>query len=63
MMVFMFAPYCSRCETRVLLGPSRIVHSRWHAGGRTLLRCRCGTIVDALACESATSPIDLGRAG
>ena len=43
----MFAPYCSTCGARRLLGLSRIVASTWEQGGSIHLRCTCGTIVDA----------------
>lgn len=44
----MFAPYCSTCRQRVLLGPRRIASGSWHAADRPLLlRCFCGTVVAA----------------
>ena len=43
----MFAPYCPSCESRVLLGPDRIVEFAWAGNGRVVvLRCTCGTLVD-----------------
>lgn len=42
----MFAPYCSTCQTAVLLGPRRIVRFESTAGHvRILLRCHCGKVV------------------
>ena len=52
----MFAPYCSTCGTRRLLGVNRIVASEWEDGGGIHLRCICGTMVDA----DARAP-DVGR--
>lgn len=43
----MFAPYCSTCRSRQLLGPTRIVASGWESGGPLHLRCHCGTVVAA----------------
>ena len=43
----MFAPYCSTCGSRQLLGVSRIVASAWEAGGSLHLRCHCGSLVAA----------------
>ncbi|MFI5044644.1 MAG: hypothetical protein ACHQDC_07615 [Acidimicrobiales bacterium] len=45
----MFAPYCSTCETRVLLGSRRVVATSTHEGRPMILvRCHCGTVIDAL---------------
>jgi hypothetical protein len=38
----MFAPHCTGCHRRVLLGPGRIVHT---ARPGVLLRCFCGELV------------------
>ncbi len=45
----MFAPYCASCGTRVLLGPRRIISfGESETGGfAVLLRCFCGSEVDA----------------
>ena len=45
----MFAPYCTTCGVRQLLGHSRLVASAWERGGTIYLRCWCGTLLDAQA--------------
>lgn len=44
----MFAPYCSACRRRVLLGTNRIVRFDFSGAGRhvVVLRCLCGTHLD-----------------
>jgi len=44
----MFAPHCSTCRCRVLLGADRIVHFAWDGEGHrvVILRCTCGELVD-----------------
>lgn len=54
----MFAPYCSTCNSRRLLGYGRVVSSAWHQGGAIRLRCDCGTIVDANARAPKASTVD-----
>ncbi len=42
----MFAPHCSTCRRRVLLGPRRIVRFAWSGEVRiVVLRCFCGALV------------------
>lgn len=43
----MFAPFCSACRHRVLLGPGRIVAFASRGGGdhAVTLRCWCGELV------------------
>ncbi len=47
----MFAPYCETCQSRILLGPRRIVHlfSASTSGVGVTLECFCGTLVDSEA--------------
>ena len=47
----MFAPYCETCQSRILLGTRSIVHFFSPGSGpvQVLLRCVCGTVVDAAA--------------
>ena len=54
----MFAPYCSTCDTQVLLGPRRVVATSTHEGRPMILvRCHCGTVIDALnEVEPAAAP-------
>ena len=45
----MFAPYCSTCDSQVLLGSRRVVATSTHEGRPMILvRCHCGTVIDAL---------------
>ena len=46
----MFAPHCPNCQHRVLLGTGRIVRFAWdrHGERRIIVRCFCGTLLDAL---------------
>jgi hypothetical protein len=43
----MFAPYCTTCGSRRLLGLGRIVVSEWERGGTVRVRCDCGDVIDA----------------
>lgn len=45
----MFAPYCPTCNSRRLLGVTRIVRTDWEQGGGIHLLCTCGTVLDAEA--------------
>lgn len=58
-----FAPYCSHCRQRVLLGPRRIASSSWHAdtGQSLILRCFCGGLVaaDAAPVEGSASSAEV----
>jgi hypothetical protein len=54
----MFAPHCSTCGSRRLLGFNRIVASDWDRGGTIYLRCTCGTVIAADAQPSSTGTTD-----
>ena len=57
----MFAPYCPTCGTRRMLPISRIVGGDWERGGTLLVRCNCGSVIDADA-RPPTCPAELPRA-
>lgn len=43
----MFAPHCPTCGHRVLLGTSRLVAADLAGPKTVLVRCFCGTVLDA----------------
>ena len=44
----MFSPYCTHCQSRVLLGPRRIIAMESDdSGHQVTLRCLCGQVVRA----------------
>lgn len=46
----MFAPFCPTCGHRMLLGTGRLVAADLEHGTKAVLvRCFCGTILDAFA--------------
>lgn len=53
----MFAPFCAHCGSRVLLGPRRIVRLISSETGPVgvVLRCFCGTEIDADAVAPSRS--------
>jgi RNase P subunit RPR2 len=53
----MFSTYCPTCQTMVLLGTRRIVHFPGEGGPQAvLLRCTCGTVVNAAAEAPTQAP-------
>ncbi|MGQ0847101.1 MAG: hypothetical protein ACT4QF_23530 [Sporichthyaceae bacterium] len=55
----MFAPYCTECGTRVLMGTRRILRLSQSPDGRisVLLRCFCGFEVDSDATAPAKAEV------
>lgn len=54
----MFAPYCHTCQSRILLGPRRIVHFFSPGAGvvHVTLECFCGTVLESDALPPAKAP-------
>jgi hypothetical protein len=54
----MFAPWCPTCQSKMLLGPRRVVSiERGATGLRTVLRCHCGTLIVWSADQPVAEPV------